>query len=152
MYIYTQNNMYISNALIRQFNFWVSVDEMLHVQSWCFSLINIPCSNSAGDKIGFKSRFGVGLLVRKYLLVAPPGIILTKFFFLVLECPSMDYLDAVVSSDKFHRYQKSGENVDYMAELVIHSTPAPVLNEPRYQEFIARSVHNTPSLWAWGVP
>ncbi|KAL5019028.1 hypothetical protein ScPMuIL_004750 [Solemya velum] len=57
---------------------------------------------------------------------------------IVLECPSMDYLDAVVSSEKFHEYQESGENVGYSAELIIHSTPAHVLNHPRYQEFIAR--------------
>nr|XP_054763140.1 zinc phosphodiesterase ELAC protein 2-like [Lytechinus pictus] len=56
--------------------------------------------------------------------------------FIVLECPSEDFIEPVVSSDAFNGYY-SGCGDD-TASLVLHMCPEEVLKDERYQQWISR--------------
>lgn len=59
----------------------------------------------------------------------------TPYPIIILECPSVDYLDSLVNSKQLNSLQKSGEK-DFPAELVVHMTPVEVMDHPKYQQWI----------------
>ncbi|XP_041474143.1 zinc phosphodiesterase ELAC protein 2-like [Lytechinus variegatus] len=56
--------------------------------------------------------------------------------FIVIECPSEDFIEPVVSSDAFNGY--FGGCGDDTASLVLHMCPEEVLKDERYQQWISR--------------
>lgn len=65
--------------------------------------------------------------------------------FLVLECPSKDYLESLLQQRAFYRYQ-SGDSTENAA-IVVHFTPAKIAKEPKYKEWIRRFPKSTKHLF-----
>lgn len=53
------------------------------------------------------------------------------FFFLVVECPSEDYIDSMLNESIFSKHQHDAINKDDIAFMVVHFTPEKVRNDPR---------------------
>ncbi|XP_064644718.1 zinc phosphodiesterase ELAC protein 2-like [Lineus longissimus] len=58
--------------------------------------------------------------------------------FLIVECPSVEYLDSLESSDKLKPYQNDGASLDDMLDVIVHMAPHDVLVQPRYQAWISK--------------
>nr|XP_045597729.1 ribonuclease Z, mitochondrial-like isoform X1 [Procambarus clarkii] len=58
--------------------------------------------------------------------------------FIVMEAPTIGYLDALLESSAFTQYQSSAKCEGDLAEVVVHFTPAEVMAHPQYQEWMAR--------------
>ncbi|CAN9493080.1 unnamed protein product [Ophioblennius macclurei] len=56
--------------------------------------------------------------------------------FVVLECPSEDFVDAVWSNEQLRKFQTGG--AEDPAALVVHMTPELVLHSDRYQQWMER--------------
>ena len=54
----------------------------------------------------------------------------------VIECPTEDYLDSILSETAFYKHQ-NGDSDD-LADVVVHFTEASIINNPKYQEWINR--------------
>ncbi|CAH1109294.1 unnamed protein product [Psylliodes chrysocephalus] len=60
-----------------------------------------------------------------------PGLI-----FIVVDCPTVDYLDSLHANEMFKKHQKTAEYEKDIASVVIHFTPQEIVNHPRYQEWM----------------
>ncbi|KAL3877374.1 hypothetical protein ACJMK2_035092 [Sinanodonta woodiana] len=60
---------------------------------------------------------------------------------IVLDCPDMNYLDSVLTSEQFLRLStqtNEADDKDETPELIIHMSPAHVFLSPQYQQFMKR--------------
>ncbi|KAK3610708.1 hypothetical protein CHS0354_028098 [Potamilus streckersoni] len=60
---------------------------------------------------------------------------------IILDCPDMDYLDSVLTSEQFQRLSpqaNSAGDKDETPELIIHMSPAHVFLSPPYRQFMER--------------
>ncbi|KAK7066336.1 Zinc phosphodiesterase ELAC protein 2 [Halocaridina rubra] len=58
--------------------------------------------------------------------------------FIVIEVPTIAYLDSLLESPAFGKYQASAASDADVAEVVIHFTSPDVISNPRYQEWMSR--------------
>ncbi|XP_044272419.1 ribonuclease Z, mitochondrial isoform X2 [Tribolium madens] len=56
--------------------------------------------------------------------------------FIVVECPSEEYLDSLIESGEFKKHQSTATKDDDLAHTVVHFTPQKILNHPKYKEWI----------------
>lgn len=64
------------------------------------------------------------------------GPVIPGQVFIVLECPSKDYIQPLVTNEAFHKhFADGGENA---ASLVLHICPEEVLRDPDYEGWISR--------------
>ncbi|CAH0564098.1 unnamed protein product [Brassicogethes aeneus] len=56
--------------------------------------------------------------------------------FLVVDCPTVEYLDSMVESEEFRKHQKFATKDEDLAYLVVHFTPQNVMDNPRYKAWI----------------
>ncbi|XP_029943479.1 zinc phosphodiesterase ELAC protein 2 [Salarias fasciatus] len=90
----------------------------------------------AGSSIVFQ---GKEIRPEQVCTPADPGPV-----FLVLECPSEDFVAALWSSEQLRRYQAAGP--EDPAVLVVHMTPESVLRSDRYQRWMERFPSGTEHL------
>ncbi|KFM76342.1 Zinc phosphodiesterase ELAC protein 2, partial [Stegodyphus mimosarum] len=62
--------------------------------------------------------------------------------FLVVDCPSEEYLDAFVNEEKFHKCQLPHDGADGIS-AVFHFSPVDVIKMKKYEEWINRFHQNT---------
>lgn len=76
-----------------------------------------------------------GQIVRSQDVVAPidPGPI-----FIILECPSLDYLDSLLNEKEFETHQSQNICQENHASVVVHFTELDILLNPRYLEWMNR--------------
>ncbi|KAK3890834.1 hypothetical protein Pcinc_005239 [Petrolisthes cinctipes] len=76
-----------------------------------------------------------GTIVRAADVTAPddPGPV-----FIVVEAPTEQYLDALLESEALALYQSGANSKGDLADVVVHFTPAPVMEHPRYREWMSR--------------
>ncbi|XP_058791636.1 ribonuclease Z, mitochondrial [Phymastichus coffea] len=85
-----------------------------------------------------------GTVVRSVDVVNPaePGPL-----FIVMECPNEDWIDVIVNNPIFLNYQKNtAENKEKIASYIVHFTPAAILNDPRYKEWMHKFGESTEHL------
>ncbi|XP_076036405.1 ribonuclease Z [Oratosquilla oratoria] len=58
--------------------------------------------------------------------------------FIVVEAPSKAYLESLLASPQFLPYQSTAQSDADLAEVVVHFTSMEVVEDPRYQEWMAR--------------
>ncbi|XP_011335236.1 ribonuclease Z, mitochondrial isoform X2 [Ooceraea biroi] len=64
--------------------------------------------------------------------------------FLVVECPSEDYLEPFVSQPAFTKYQTGGvSSADDIPYCIVHFTPQNVMDDPRYVDWMGKFGLNT---------
>lgn len=51
--------------------------------------------------------------------------------FIVVDCPSVDYLDSLLNEEEFKQYQ-IGALEENLPKYILHFTPTSVMNEERY--------------------
>ncbi|XP_049817981.1 ribonuclease Z, mitochondrial isoform X2 [Aethina tumida] len=56
--------------------------------------------------------------------------------FLVVDCPSVEYLDSLVGNPVMLNHQKQAKRDEDLAYLVVHFTPKNVMDHPRYKAWI----------------
>ena len=56
----------------------------------------------------------------------------------VLECPSEDYLESMISSDKLNELS---EEEDCKPQLMVHMSPADIVDREEYKMFLDRFVN-----------
>ncbi|OQR78310.1 zinc phosphodiesterase-like [Tropilaelaps mercedesae] len=67
--------------------------------------------------------------------------------FIILECPSECYLDALLNADEFRPHQVlDGVSEADMASLIVHMTPKNVFDTAKYQAFLKKFPSNTVNL------
>jgi len=54
------------------------------------------------------------------------------YIFLVIECPSEDYIDSLLNQTIFSKHQQGVMNENDIAFMVVHFTLQEVRNNPRY--------------------
>lgn len=69
--------------------------------------------------------------------------ILFKIQFVVVECPSEDYLESFVNQSAFARHQTTISNENDMPYCIVHFTPQVVMNNPRYIDWMNKFGLNT---------
>lgn len=76
-----------------------------------------------------------GTVVSAKDVVAPdePGPV-----FIVIECPSVDFLDSLLEAKQFERHQMSARSEEDCAEVVVHFTPSSVMQHAKYQDWMQR--------------
>ncbi|XP_060521936.1 ribonuclease Z, mitochondrial isoform X2 [Cylas formicarius] len=63
--------------------------------------------------------------------------------FLVVDCPSVDYLDNFVNNREFKKHQKFAGKDDEAAFLVVHFTPQEVMQHPDYKKWMDDFIPST---------
>ncbi|XP_034950264.1 ribonuclease Z, mitochondrial [Chelonus insularis] len=63
--------------------------------------------------------------------------------FIVLECPTEDYLDSLVEHKKFKDYQIGGLYGDSQVKYIFHFSPENIMQNPRYVEWMKKFDPNT---------
>ncbi|XP_064478963.1 ribonuclease Z, mitochondrial-like isoform X2 [Ornithodoros turicata] len=58
--------------------------------------------------------------------------------FIVLEVPSVDYLDCLLEAREFERHQLSAAAPEDAAKVVVHFTPSAIMEDPLYVQWIRR--------------
>lgn len=53
------------------------------------------------------------------------------WLFIVIDCPSEEYLDSLEAKTEFAAHQKSAQHEEDVATLVVHFTPSHVMMNPR---------------------
>ncbi|GAB6025734.1 hypothetical protein CHUAL_014047 [Chamberlinius hualienensis] len=76
-----------------------------------------------------------GELVRSIDVVSPPE---PSPVFIVLECPTEEFLDDLLEAPSFRNHQKDAEDPKDVAAVVVHFTPAAVVKTAKYQEWLER--------------
>nr|XP_008197361.1 PREDICTED: ribonuclease Z, mitochondrial isoform X2 [Tribolium castaneum] len=56
--------------------------------------------------------------------------------FIVLECPSEEYLDSLIDCEEFKKHQETATKDEDLAHTVVHFTPQKIINHPRYKEWV----------------
>lgn len=62
--------------------------------------------------------------------------------FIVIECPTEDYLDSLIMNPAFTKHQETASKED-IASCVIHFTPENVLNDTRYKNWMNKFAKST---------
>ncbi|XP_073997191.1 ribonuclease Z [Rhodnius prolixus] len=76
-----------------------------------------------------------GKIVRSADVTLPGGPSPT---FLVVECPNESFLPALDREPAFRQYQMTATNDEDLAYLVVHFTPAHIMNHPTYRNWMDR--------------
>lgn len=63
--------------------------------------------------------------------------------FLVVECPSKDFLDPFVNEEKFKAYQVHATNSRDVAAVVVHFTPPDIVKTDKYSSWMHKFSENT---------
>ncbi|KAJ1920472.1 hypothetical protein H4219_001309 [Mycoemilia scoparia] len=63
--------------------------------------------------------------------------------FLIIDCPSSDYITSLVESQQWAQFYESTQNPDNQPKLIIHTLGEGVLEDPRYIDWIRRFGPNT---------
>lgn len=66
--------------------------------------------------------------------------------FLVVECPSKDFLDAFVNEQKFKAYQACATDSREVAALVVHFTPPDIIKTDKYRSWMQKFSESTQHL------
>ncbi|GLG99578.1 Zinc phosphodiesterase ELAC protein 2, partial [Gryllus bimaculatus] len=56
--------------------------------------------------------------------------------FIVVECPSVQYIENLVNNQLISQYQSSAVKEEDMASLIVHFTPQHVMTDPRYKNWM----------------
>ncbi|XP_021942472.1 ribonuclease Z, mitochondrial-like [Zootermopsis nevadensis] len=56
--------------------------------------------------------------------------------FIVVDCPSLDYVDSLVNNSAFSRHQAAAASEIDLAFLVVHFTPESVMKDSRYRQWM----------------
>ncbi|XP_050513162.1 ribonuclease Z, mitochondrial isoform X2 [Diabrotica virgifera virgifera] len=74
-----------------------------------------------------------GTVVRSADVCEPddPGLV-----FIVLDCPTVDYLDSLENSQIITNHQKYNKDETQIASLIVHFTPKDVVENPRYKAWM----------------
>ncbi|XP_072394529.1 ribonuclease Z, mitochondrial isoform X2 [Diabrotica undecimpunctata] len=74
-----------------------------------------------------------GTVVRSADVCEPddPGVV-----FLVIDCPTVDYLDSLENSQIITNHQKYNKDETQIASLIVHFTPKNVVENPRYKAWM----------------
>lgn len=94
-------------------------------------------------KAGEEVTLGDGRVVKPTDVLGPSEISPT---FIILECPSDDYLDSFLSADEFRPYQTGEDALQHeLVSLIIHITPKQLYNSAKYRVFLnkfpSKTVH-----------
>jgi ribonuclease Z len=104
----------------------------------CFRL-KIPKGPALGElKNGKDYVFPDGRVVKSSEVCDPeePGPV-----FLVIDCPSEEYIDSLINSESFNRHISTKESL--IPSHIFHFSPAEVLQDKRYQEWIHKFPETT---------
>ncbi|KAL3273587.1 hypothetical protein HHI36_015020 [Cryptolaemus montrouzieri] len=66
--------------------------------------------------------------------------------FIVVDCPTEEYISSLIDNDVFKKYQKFAENDEDAASVVVHFTPKRVMDDPRYQSWMKSFLTSTQHL------
>lgn len=66
--------------------------------------------------------------------------------FLIVDIPSLGYLRSLQQNNQFEEYLKSNKDDMTRNDLILHFTPASVMDAPDYKEFIGSFSKNTKHL------
>uniref|UniRef100_T1JGB1 ribonuclease Z n=1 Tax=Strigamia maritima TaxID=126957 RepID=T1JGB1_STRMM len=58
--------------------------------------------------------------------------------FIVIECPTEDFLDSLLETETFSKFQLSNNNPKEMLSLMVHLTPTDVFNHWKYKDWMSR--------------
>ncbi|GFY59139.1 zinc phosphodiesterase ELAC protein 2 [Trichonephila inaurata madagascariensis] len=104
----------------------------------------VPVGPLLGDlKSGKDVTLPSGKIVYSKDVVSPDQVCP---FFLVVECPSEEFLDPFVNEKQFQEYQNTVSDSSKTASLVVHFTPSKILRSPKYQEWMERFPSTTSHL------
>ncbi|GFQ89701.1 zinc phosphodiesterase ELAC protein 2 [Trichonephila clavata] len=104
----------------------------------------VPVGPLLGDlKSGKDVTLPSGKIVYSKDVVSPDQVCP---FFLVVECPSEEFLDPFVNEKQFQEYQNIVSDSSKTASLVVHFTPPKILHSPKYQEWMQRFPSTTSHL------
>ncbi|GFS29622.1 zinc phosphodiesterase ELAC protein 2 [Nephila pilipes] len=104
----------------------------------------VPVGPLLGDlKSGKDVTLPSGKIVYSKDVVSPEQVCP---LFLVVECPSEEFLDPFVNEQQFQEYQINAFDQSKIASLVIHFTPSKILHSSKYQEWIQRFPKTTSHL------
>nr|XP_023017824.1 ribonuclease Z, mitochondrial [Leptinotarsa decemlineata] len=56
--------------------------------------------------------------------------------FVVVDCPTLEYIDSLLSSEAIKRHQDSAKCDEDLASVVVHFTPKEVVSDTRYKQWI----------------
>ncbi|GJQ66103.1 JhI-1 [Trypoxylus dichotomus] len=56
--------------------------------------------------------------------------------FIVIDCPSPEYIPSLIENGKFKRHPKYADNESNLGYIVVHFCPASVTNHPSYKDWI----------------
>ncbi|GFT01312.1 zinc phosphodiesterase ELAC protein 2 [Trichonephila clavipes] len=104
----------------------------------------VPVGPLLGDlKSGKDVTLPSGKIVYSKDVVSPDQVCP---FFLVVECPSEEFLDPFVNEKQFQEYQNNVSDSSKTASLVVHFTPSKILRSPKYQQWMERFPSTTSHL------
>jgi ribonuclease Z len=63
--------------------------------------------------------------------------------FIVLECPSEEYLDSLVENEIFSKHQSTATRDEDVAHTVVHFTPQKIMDHPKYKQWLERFTPST---------
>ncbi|XP_045476586.1 ribonuclease Z, mitochondrial isoform X2 [Harmonia axyridis] len=66
--------------------------------------------------------------------------------FIVVDCPSKEYITSLVNNEEMKNYQKFAKNDDEVAFLVVHFTPKEIMEDPRYEAWMNMFLPSTKHL------
>lgn len=105
---------------------------------------NVPPGPLLGQlKSGKDVTLPSGKIVKSSDVVSPvePGPV-----FIVVECPSLDFLDSLLETEAFAPYQAEASSPEDVAAVVVHFTPTAVIEHSKYQEWMNRFHSSTDHL------
>ncbi|KAI5723587.1 hypothetical protein M8J76_008409 [Diaphorina citri] len=105
---------------------------------------NVPPGPLLGQLKGGKDvTLADGTLVRSADVTEPDEM---GAVFIILDCPSEDYLDSLLGESIFSQHQSCAMNEDDKAALVAHFSPHHIMSHPRYKEFMSKFPSTTQHL------
>ncbi|XP_055939624.1 zinc phosphodiesterase ELAC protein 2-like isoform X2 [Argiope bruennichi] len=97
---------------------------------------NVPVGPLLGElKSGKDVVLPSGIVVHSKHVVSPEQVCP---LFLVVECPSEEFIDPFVNEKQFEEYQADSPDSSKIASLVVHFTPPEILHTCKYQEWMQR--------------
>ncbi|XP_064601279.1 zinc phosphodiesterase ELAC protein 2-like [Liolophura sinensis] len=96
--------------------------------------LGVPSGPMCGKlKEGEEITLGDGTVITPDQVLSKPEI---SKAIIVLECPSLEFLKPVLNCEAFHRLQSA--DADDSPNLIVHMTPASILESPEYQAWMNR--------------